>query len=635
MSNNLPDISDQLIGEISSSKELIRLFLHNSIVFDRACAVLAAIRGNAHCGTKVLVITPPALRSHWQSVIREYGFKKDVRIVTGLGHRQAKKRVRLDKSIWVGKGFKIVSMDLIKNLDRLNECLTESWDVVVLDEAHQFNTAQRSQMANAIWASNNVRTCIGMVPDYGQKGLRFSTTNANPPFGSGLRQMLRAGSPIDRFDIGDPATNGLTLSSVYNESESVPRYMEANDKSMIAWKPLSSENFGKGKQRRGAEPKYSRLANLLLSAGKTFLETGAGNLDGVTDKGLRLPSEIDLTEMFSGISRTTARKSIQSLQTRGLVYRDNSGSYLSTNGLGREFKYTLLSPNSLKSFIEESNASNGETEKTVSTRLIREVKNKVRVALADGSTECDSLFGIYGNSGAGKTHLIANLTTIVSDDLKPIPFGNPTSVTRLPVRFAVLRQRRDASFEINDWPASEYSSTLWGDLAYQLAGHLGYQLFTGEQGTTKPPTPDNIALLLKGGPTLILIDDLDEQLERFNESSARIYSKEFASDELEGGLDDTVSCARNYLEEFLLALFEAVAETPGVALVFSASSESFAFDHKRLVKFQLDPPLTFVPNETERRAVAQIAADRDFQSPREAMEWIFELGLNNVQKGFE
>ena len=263
-----------------------------------------------------------------------------------------------------------------------------------------------------------------------------------------------------------------------------------------------------------------------------------------------------------------------------------------------------------------------------------EVKDPVCAALADGSTECDSLFGIYGNSGAGKTHLMeSRLATIVSDDLKSLPSAHPTLVTRPPIRFAVLRQRRDASFERNDWHASEYSSTLWGDLAYQLAGDLGYQLFSREHGTTKPPTPDAIALLLKGGPTLILIDDLDEQLERFNDSSTRNYSREFASDELEGELDDTVSCARNYLEEFLLALFEAVVETPGVALVFSASSESFAFDHKRLVKFRLDPPLTFVPNETERRAIYQIASDRNLQSPREAIEWIFDQGLNNIQKG--
>ena len=103
--------------------------------------------------------------------------------------------------------------------------------------------------------------------------------------------------------------------------------------------------------------------------------------------------------------------------------------------------------------------------------------------------------------------------------------------------------------------------------------------------------------------------------------------------ELEGELDDTVSCARNYLEEFLLALFEAVVETPGVALVFSASSESFAFNHERLVKFRLDSPLTFVPNETQRRAIYQIASDRNLPSPREAIEWIFDRGLNYIQKG--
>jgi len=638
----MPDIAVQLIEEISSSKERIRLFLHNSITSDRACSLLMALRDlidNAHCGTKVLVVTPSASTLDWRSLIREFGFKKDVRIVTGLGHRQAKKRIRLDKSIWAGNGFKIVSMDLIKNLDRLKESLAESWDVVVLDEAHQFSTAQRSEMANAIWASDNVRTCIGMVPDYGQKGLRYSTINANPPFGSGLRQMLRSGSTIDRFDISDPATNGSILSSVYNESESVPRYMEANDKSMIAWKPLLSENFGKGKQKRGAVPKYSRLGNLLLSAGKTFLETGAGNLDGVTHKGLRLPSEIDLTEMFSGISRTTARKAIQSLQTRGLVYRDNSGSYLSIKGLSHESKYILSSPKSLKSFMEESsNASNGESEETATTRFMSEVKDPVCAALADGSTECDSLFGVYGQYGAGKTHSMRLLRdTLVSDALKSLPSANPTLVTPPHIRFAVLRQGRDASFDRNDWPASDHSYTLWGDLAYQLAGDLGYQLFSREQGITKPPTSDAISILLKGGPTLILIDDLDEQLERFNDSSARNYSREFASDELAGELEDTVSCARNYLEEFLLALFDAVVETPRVALVFSVSSDaniqqSFVLDHKKMVKFQLDP-LTFVPNETKRRAIYQIASDRNFQSPREAIEWIFDQGLNNIQKG--
>ena len=112
-----------------------------------------------------------------------------------------------------------------------------------------------------------------------------------------------------------------------------------------------------------------------------------------------------------------------------------------------------------------------------------------------------------------------------------------------------------------------------------------------------------------------------------------VSKREFVSDELEEELDDTGSGARNYLEEFLSTLFEVVVETPRVALVFSASSESFDFDHKNLVRFSMDPPLTFVPNAIERKAIYQIASDWNLQSPREAIEWIFKQGINSVQKG--
>jgi hypothetical protein len=285
---------------------------------------------------------------------------------------------------------------------------------------------------------------------------------------------------------------------------------------------------------------------------------------------------------------------------------------------------------SLKSFMEESfsrglapvhgaslpenNESEGqslypsdvETEETVSTQVMIKVKRQVCTALSDTSIECDSLFGVYGSYGIGKTTWLEYLATIVSKDLRTTPSANPTSVTGPPVRFAILGRRRTVSFERNDLPVSDYSSTLWGDLAYQLARDLGYQLFWREDGSTKPPSYDAISLLLKGGPTLILIDGLDEQL------------------------DDCDSSTRKYLEEFVLTLFEAVVQTPLVSLVFSASSESLDFDHRRLVKFQFDPSLTFVPNATHRKVIYQIASDRNLRNPKEATEWIFEQGINRV-----
>ena len=164
LSNNVSDLTKDLIKEIeiSSSKEHIRIFLHNARPYERSCSLLGALRNvidNAHRSIKVLVVTPAVLRSDWKSLSKEFDFK-DVRIVDGNALRQAKNRVRLDKSVWSGTGVKIVSMDFIKNPVLLSECLTESWDLVVLDEAHQFDTTQRSQMANAIWTSDNVRTCV-------------------------------------------------------------------------------------------------------------------------------------------------------------------------------------------------------------------------------------------------------------------------------------------------------------------------------------------------------------------------------------------------------------------------------------------------------------------------------------------
>ena len=90
--------------------------------------------------------------------------------------------------------------------------------------------------------------------------------------------------------------------------------------------------------------------------------------------------------------------------------------------------------------------------------------------------------------------------------------------------------------------------SLWGEMAYRLAGREGYERVRQSDERHIAPGAETIRELFGGQPTLILLDEISVYLRKV-ERAFPDASKQFAA--------------------FIHDLFKAVASTPQVALVYT------------------------------------------------------------------
>src|SRR5690606_13419787 len=95
--------------------------------------------------------------------------------------------------------------------------------------------------------------------------------------------------------------------------------------------------------------------------------------------------------------------------------------------------------------------------------------------------------------------------------------------------------------------------SMWGELAYRLAGRAGYERVRRSDETHTAPGESTIAELFGGEPTLILIDEISVYL--------RKVAQHFPD-------------SANQFTAFIQALIKAVTSTPQVALVFTLAVRS-------------------------------------------------------------
>lgn len=162
--------------------------------------------------------------------------------------------------------------------------------------------------------------------------------------------------------------------------------------------------------------------------------------------------------------------------------------------------------------------------------------------------------------GGGKTHTmlavyhLARGLAPVSELQGVSPIVGAAGITELPkARIAVLdgvHQLDLASKPKNHGPVTAH--TLWGELAWQLAGEEGYELVRhADESGTAPGKPSLEALLHKAAPCVILIDELVRYMSQFEEGKS-----------LSGGtFDSNLS--------FVQALTEALKGVPTAILLVS------------------------------------------------------------------
>ena len=189
--------------------------------------------------------------------------------------------------------------------------------------------------------------------------------------------------------------------------------------------------------------------------------------------------------------------------------------------------------------------------KTYPTRGMKELLKAVCLRLSGRGGEVSSIIRLGTQYGGGKTHsLIALVHAVHGMRGVPTPakFVDPAILPAGPVRIAALDgENADPANGLTLEPGL-LARSLWGEMAYRLAGRAGYERVRASDEKHIAPGAVTIRELFGGEPTLILLDEISVYLRKV-ERAFPDASKQFAA--------------------FVHDLFKAVASTPQVALVYT------------------------------------------------------------------
>ena len=185
------------------------------------------------------------------------------------------------------------------------------------------------------------------------------------------------------------------------------------------------------------------------------------------------------------------------------------------------------------------------------TRGMRELLKAVCKRLSGQGGEIASIIRLDTQYGGGKTHALIALTHAVRG-MQGVEnageFVEPSLLPQGDVRVAALDgENADPSDGLTlEGDVRAYS--LWGELAYQLAGLDGYRRVENADRTHVAPGAQTIKELFGGRPTLIMLDEVSVYLRKVEEAKPGA-SEQFTA--------------------FVQALFKAVESSPRVALVLT------------------------------------------------------------------
>ena len=189
--------------------------------------------------------------------------------------------------------------------------------------------------------------------------------------------------------------------------------------------------------------------------------------------------------------------------------------------------------------------------KSYPTRGMKELLKAVCLRLSGKGGEVSSIIRLGTQYGGGKTHSLIALVHAVRG-MKGVPtpenFVDPAILPAGTIRIAALDgENADPANGLTLEPGL-LARSLWGEMAYRLAGRDGYERVRASDEKHIAPGAETIRELFGGQPTLILLDEISVYLRKV-ERAFPDASKQFAA--------------------FIHDLFKAVASTPRVALVYT------------------------------------------------------------------
>ena len=207
------------------------------------------------------------------------------------------------------------------------------------------------------------------------------------------------------------------------------------------------------------------------------------------------------------------------------------------------------------------------------TRGMRELLKAVLTRLSGRGGEIASIIRLDTQYGGGKTHGLISLVHAVRGmtGVQNVgEFVDPALLPKGPVRVAALDgENSDPANGLTLEPGLR-AKTLWGELAYRLAGAEGYRRVQESDERHVAPGAETLRELFGGQPTLIMIDEVSVYLRK---------------------VEQAYPGASGQFTAFLHALFKAVETAPDAALVFtlavgkdSEAKDAYREEHERALR---------------------------------------------------
>jgi hypothetical protein len=201
-------------------------------------------------------------------------------------------------------------------------------------------------------------------------------------------------------------------------------------------------------------------------------------------------------------------------------------------------------------------------DNTYPTEGLRVVLREVMGRLSGQNPDNNAIIRLETAFGGGKTHNLIALYHIASGYTPDQSFLDPNFV--LPANSIQIAGvvGTDLQPSLNHGDVTTY--TLWGELAYQLAGQRGYALVADSEQTKTAPGTVILESIVGEKPTLIMLDEIARHLR-----SAKTVPTATGKSDL---AEQTVA--------FLMSLFEFAASRDNVVVVFTLASASDAFGNE-------------------------------------------------------
>jgi hypothetical protein len=188
---------------------------------------------------------------------------------------------------------------------------------------------------------------------------------------------------------------------------------------------------------------------------------------------------------------------------------------------------------------------------TYPTRGLKTLLETVCRRLSGVGGEMNSVIRLDTQFGGGKTHSLIALVHAVRG-MKGVTntseFVDPKLLPKGHVRVAALDGENSDPANGLTLEEGLQARSLWGEMAYRLAGREGYERIRRSDETHTAPGDRTITELFGGEPTLIVIDEVAVYLRKV----ARVFPN-----------------GAEQFSAFIQSLIKAVSATPQVALVFT------------------------------------------------------------------